>query len=156
MEYRGTLSSGQEWAQNGKLEEWVHAYLLSDGHNKPFSDGLKITERIFTGPVSMPLSLFQRCCGPEEHMTYRVDQSWWEKNVQALQHAIQTGSDLPPLIIHYILSEGKDNGEFELNDGNKRWEAYTRLGIEKSSVIFWFTERREHEHFRALYGQYLI
>ena len=44
MQYRGTLSSAREWAQQGQLEAWVHAYLLSDGHNKPFSDGLKITE----------------------------------------------------------------------------------------------------------------
>ena len=66
MNYQGTLSSAQEWARQGMLEEWVHAYLLSDGDNKPFSDGLKIVDRIFLGPIRMPLNLFHRCTGPVE------------------------------------------------------------------------------------------
>ena len=40
LEYKCTLSSAQCYASNEKLEEWVHTYLLSDGHNKEFSDGL--------------------------------------------------------------------------------------------------------------------
>ena len=57
MEYRGTLSCACEWAQQGKLEDWVHAYLLSDGRNKPFSDGLKMAERIYLGPITLPHNL---------------------------------------------------------------------------------------------------
>ena len=47
MNYSTTLSCAQSWAQEGKLEEWIHTYLLGDGHNKPFSDGLKLCDRIY-------------------------------------------------------------------------------------------------------------
>ena len=80
MEYECTLSSAQSFAKNGKLEEWVHTYLLSDGHNKDFSDGLKLFDRYFLGPVKMPLSLLTRCCGPEENMKWRINEEWFEKN----------------------------------------------------------------------------
>lgn len=156
MEYHGTLSSAQEWARQGMLEEWVHAYLLSDGHNQPFSEGLKIVDRIFLGPVLMPLALFHRCCGPEEAMTYRVHPEGWERHVQKLQLAIEHKQDLPPLIVHYLIPEGKSEGEFELNDGNHRWEAYTRLGVTDAQVIVWITDRYEYEQFCERYSQYLI
>jgi len=155
MNYQGTLSSAREWAKNGRLEEWVHAYLLSDGHNKPFSDGLKIVDRMFIGPLTMPISLFHRCCGPEETMTYRVDADWWKKHVQRLQTSIQNDPDMPPLIVHYLIPEGKTEGKFELNDGNTRWEAYTRLGITETNVIVWITDRYEYEQFCERYAQYL-
>lgn len=126
MEYRNALSSAREWAEKGRLEEWVHAYLLSDGHNKPFSDGLKIVDRLFLGPVKMPLHLFSRCTVP----------------------------DIPPLIVHYLIPEGSTEGEFELNDGNTRFEAYRRLGVEEAWVIVWITDGDEREQFMARYGQY--
>lgn len=51
-------------------------YLLEDGRNVPFSDGLKLFERYYIGPVKMPLELFHRCTGPEENMKYRIDKDW--------------------------------------------------------------------------------
>jgi hypothetical protein len=45
IEYKATLSSAMQYAKAGKIEEWVHTYLLSDGHNKAFSDGLKLFDR---------------------------------------------------------------------------------------------------------------
>lgn len=156
MDYQGTLSSAQKWAQQGKLEEWVHAYLLSDGHNKPFSDGLKIVDRIFLGPIRMPLELFHRCTGPvEEGLKYQIHPEVWERNVQRLMEAIPQTSDMPPLIVHYLIPEGQTEGEFELNDGNNRWEAYTRLGIKEAHVIVWITDRYEYEQFMERYGTYV-
>ena len=72
LDYKCALSSAKEYSAAGKLEEWVHTYLLSDGNNKEFSDGLRLFDRFFIGPVKMPLKLFTRCCGPEENMKYRV------------------------------------------------------------------------------------
>jgi len=155
MEYSGTLASAQEWAQNGKLEEWVHAYLLSDGHNKPFSDGLKIVDRIFLGPFAMPLNCFHRCTGPEEDMLYHIPAKHWESKVQGLQTAIQNHRDLPPLIAHYLIPEGQTEGIFELNDGNHRWEAFNRLGITEVQVIVWITDQYEYDQFRERFGHYL-
>ncbi len=141
MEYKCTLSSAKEYAKYGKTEEWIHAYLLSDGHNKDFSEGLKILDRFFIGPVKMPLDLLSRCCGPEENMKYKIDGDWFEHHVTELMEVIKKEKDMPPLIVHYV------EGGFELNDGNHRLEAYARLGITEYNVIIWITEQEEYNEF---------
>ena len=149
LTYQCTLSSAKAYAAAGRLEEWVHAYLLSDGNNKEFSDGLKLFDRYFIGPVRMPLNLFTRCYGPEEGMRFRAHPQWFEERVGRLMEVIRQEEDMPPLIVHYV------EGGFELNDGNKRHEAYKRLGIPEREVIVWITEKEEYDEFMAKYGEYL-
>lgn len=149
MEYKNTLSSAVGYARNGKLEDWVHAYLQSDGHNQAFSDGLRLFDRYYLGPVKMPISLFHRCCGPEEHMKYVVNEERFESKVNTLMNVIKEYSDLPPMIVHYV------EGDFELNDGNHRFEAYSRLGIQEAHVIVWITEEAEYDAFWEKYSEYL-
>ena len=153
MKYECSLSSAKTFAGAGKLEEWIHTYLLSDGHNKDFSDGLKLFDRYFLGPMKLPMSLFRRCCGPEEDMKYRVDGEWFEKHVEELQKVITEVKDMPPLIIHYLEENGKF--DFELNDGNHRFEAYKRLGFSEVNVIVWITEIHELEDFKKKFGNYM-
>lgn len=154
MKYTPSLSSATAFAKAGKLEDWIHAYLLSDGNNEPFSQGLKLMPRHYLGPVRMPLSLFQRACGPEEYMKWQVHPIHFEEKVQRLMRAIQNDPDMPPLIICYRFNEENGQPEFELNDGNGRFEAYSRLGFSHVHVIFWITEEREYRHFLQAYGQY--
>ena len=141
LKYKCSLSSANEYAQAGKLEDWVHLFLLSDGHNKAFSEGLKLFDRYYSGPLTMPLSLFSRCCGPEENIKYQVNAEWFEKRVQALMKTFLTNDDMPPLIVHFV-----DHG-FELCDGNHRFEALTRLGVKEYPVIVWMTEKEEYAEF---------
>lgn len=148
--YAGTLTSAKEYTSLGKLEEWVHAYLLSDGNNKGFSDGLKLTERYFFGLANMPLALFSRCCGPEPEMKYRVHPGGFERKVNALAEAVQNGADLPPMIVQYA------NGGFELNDGNHRFEAYHRVGVAEATVVVWITEKEDYDEFAARFGAHLL
>lgn len=155
MQYSCTLSSAKNYSQQGKLEEWVHMYLLSDGHNKDFSDGLKLFDRYYIGPVKMPLSLFERCCGPEETMKWRIEKKWFDQHVSELEQIIKNEKDMPPLIVHYFTDENNKDGAFELNDGNHRLEAYSRLGINEYSVIVWITEKSEYELFMLKYSEYL-
>lgn len=149
LNYNCSLTSAKEFAKQNKLEEWVHTYLLSDGRNKDFSDGLKLFDRYFLGPIKMPLSLFTRCCGPEENMKWRINEEWFEKHVSELEEVIKRENDMPPLIVHYLIENGKDY--FELNDGNHRFEAYKRLGIEEYYVIVWITEKEEYDLFVKKY-----
>lgn len=153
LNYKCSLSCAQEFAKQGKLEEWVHTYLLSDGRNKDFSDGLKLFDRYFLGPIKMPLSLFTRCCGPEENMKWRINEDWFEKHVSDLMEVIKREKDMPPLIVHFLAKNGK--AYFELNDGNHRLEAYKRLGIEEYHVIVWITDKDEYDLFVEKYSQYL-
>lgn len=149
LEYSSTLTSAIGYARNGKLEEWIHTYLKSDGHNPEFSDGLKLFDRYFLGPVKMPLALFERCCGPEEGMKWQIPEENFNWKVSQLMEVIEKGTDLPPLIVCYV------DGGFELNDGNHRHEAYKRLGIEEYFVIVWITEKEEYAEFMEKYSGYM-
>ena len=149
LKYKCSLSSAKEFAEAGKLEDWVHLFLVSDGHNKAFSDGLKLFPRYYLGPRTMPLSLFSRCCGPEENIKYQVSEEWFEKRVQALKEKFKSNDDMPPLIVHFV-----DHG-FELCDGNHRFEALTQLGVKEYHVIVWITEKDEYEEFVGKYRIYL-
>ena len=66
--------------------EKVKLKIVEDGRNVPFSDGLKLFERYYIGPVKMPLELFHRGTGPEENMKYRIDKDWWPIHVAALDY----------------------------------------------------------------------
>lgn len=145
LTYKCSLSSAKEFSEVGKLEDWVHLFLLSDGHNKAFSDGLKLFPRYYLGPLTMSLSLFSRCCGPEENVKYQVNAEWFAKRVQSLKKTLQSNNDMPPLIVHFV-----DHG-FELCDGNHRFEALTQLGMKEYPVIVWITEKDEYEEFIEKY-----
>ena len=149
LEYKATLSSAMQFAKVGKIEEWVHTYLLSDGHNKAFSDGLKLFDRYWIGPITMPLSEFPRCVGPEEGMRYSIPENYFQKHVKKLMDVIQNNKDMPPLIVHFY------DHKWELNDGNHRNEAYKRLGITEYPVIVWITEKEEYEEFLIRYSEFL-
>lgn len=97
----------------------------------------------------MPLSLFSRCCGPEEDMKYQVNAEWFEKRVQSLKKTLQSNDDMPPLIVHFV-----EHG-FELCDGNHRFEALTQLGVKEYPVIVWITEKDEYDEFIERYRIYL-
>lgn len=147
MNYQNSSASAAEFASAGKLEEWVHAYLTSDGHNKPFSDGLKLTHRYYLGPFSMDISLLERCCGPEDGMKWKVDPADFECRVCSIMEAMRTGTDIPPMIVHYYMEENIPH--FELTDGNHRHEACVRLGLREFPVIIWITEDEEYRRFLA-------
>ncbi|MBR0454585.1 MAG: hypothetical protein IIX25_02875 [Clostridia bacterium] len=82
IEYEATLSSAREYAEQGRIEEWIHTYLCGEGHNKPFSDGLKLCVRHYTAPIALSLAKLSRCCGPEENMPYRVHPEVFERKVR--------------------------------------------------------------------------
>jgi hypothetical protein len=133
MEYVTTLQSALAAKTQIELESWVHAYLQTDGNNQAFSDGLKLVERQYHGPIHLDLNRIQRCCGPEEGMKYPVPKDGFELRVSNIQKAYRTGFDLPPLIVNF------SNGEFTLNDGNHRYEALVREKVQRFPVIFWTT-----------------
>ena len=82
-------------------------------------------------------------------MKYRIDKDWWPIHVAALEDSIKKDSDMPPLIVHYV------EDDFELNDGNTRFQAYTNLGVKEVNVIVWITEETEYQNFLKLYGKYV-
>ena len=149
LKYSATLESAIAYGKAEKMDAWIHLYLNEEGKNIPFSDGLKLCDRYFFSPAQFPISLFKRCAGPEEDMKYRIDKGWWEHKIEDLTKVIREGTEMPPIIVHYV------NGEFELNDGNHRHKVYEDLGIEKAWVIIWITEEQELKDFMCKYGEYV-
>ena len=135
MKYKPTASSAIEFASANKLEDWIHLFLCSEGDNKPFSDGLKLEPRNYYAPIKTQLNKFERCCGPEANMKWQVPEANFNKHVDGIASFYKTGNwDMPPFIVC------RNGNEFELNDGNHRYEALKRLGIDKHWVIFWETQ----------------
>lgn len=120
-----------EYSNKCKIEEWVHIFLTTVGNNIAFSDGLKLQKRYWLGPVLCDLNKFNRCCGPEKNIKYHEPTENWDMRVGKMEESIRKGWDMPPLIVNH------DNGQFELNDGNHRYEALIRAGISRYWVIFW-------------------
>lgn len=134
MKYDPTTKSAIEFANAGKIEQWVHTFLCNDGGNVSFSEGLKLEPRTWYAPELMCLNLFQRCCGPEDGMKFQTPDKGFYDRVNSIARKFQTGLwDMPPLIIQ------RTNNGYELNDGNHRFEALKQLGINKYWVIIWET-----------------
>ena len=148
LNFRPEVSSAEEYAECGLLEEWVHTYLLFERKNKEFSDGLYLEDRYFIGPVKMPLILFHRSSGPEEHMKWRVDATVFSDKVKGWTERITEGEAGPPLIIGYT------DGTFEINCNSPLFEALMRMGQESYPVIIWMTQRTDYEDFREKYGDF--
>ena len=139
--FEATLKSAMEYAGQNKLEEWVHEYLCGEGDNKGFSDGLKLEPREYEGPKLMNLDLFARTYGPEPGMAYSIREDdkeqikWFWLNIGGIMEKFRGGHwDMPPLIIQ------DDDGIYEINDGNHRFEALKMLGIKEYWVILWRTK----------------
>lgn len=120
-----------EFSKEGRIEEWVHIFLNSVGNNIPFSQGLKLQERYWLGPILIDLNRINRCCGPEEDIKYFEPFDRWDVRVSRIQELIRKGWNMPPLIVNH------SDGYLEINDGNHRYEALVREGISHSWVILW-------------------
>ncbi len=140
-----TLSDAIKYADLGRIEDWVHSFLCGIGDNRPFSEGLKLYKRYYTRPVLVDLENLTRICGPEEGIKYPVDRGGFEYRVSGIMEAFQKGWDMPPLIVGY------HGGQFELNDGNHRYEALIRSGVKQYYVIFWSTDTEDYHEIIAKY-----
>ena len=77
-----SVRGAERCAECGLLEAWVHAYLTGGSWaNLPLSDGLKLKERFWVGPVEVRLADIDRQCGPEEDMIYREPAERWERRL---------------------------------------------------------------------------
>ena len=132
-----TVEEALSFSKEGRVEEWVHLFLNSVGDNVPFSEGLKLERRYWTGPLLIKFDKLRRCCGPEPEMEYFNEPEGWEAEISKFQKLIRSGWEMPPLIAQH---EGND---IVVNDGNHRMEALKREGIEECWVIIWNTHYQD-------------
>ncbi|MGD0058540.1 MAG: ParB/Srx family N-terminal domain-containing protein [Verrucomicrobiia bacterium] len=139
-----TIEEITEYAHNGQLEDWIDVFLRADGNNVLLADGLKKRKRYWIGPVQFPLKRLMRCCGPEEEMEYRESLENWNTKVDALIQHIKSEGELAPVIAQY------GNGTFSIRDGNHRFGAYEKLGLEKYWALIWCDSEEELEKLKHI------
>ncbi len=134
-EVQFNLLTAQEYAAAGRLEDWIHAYLTTgEWANHGLSNGLKLQQRYWLGPLALPLAKLNRVCGPEAEMEYIEPVDGWEQRIGILMQNIQALEDVPPLIIHHRAND------LSIRDGNHRHEALRRLGYESCYVLLWYDD----------------
>jgi len=126
-----TVKEALDYSDENNIETWVHAFLTSVGNNMDFSKGLKLEQRYWLGPINVTLDKFSRCCGPESDLAFYEPEEHFERRVNQMIDSINAGWEMPPLIVKY------EEGVYELNDGNHRYEALKRCRIKSYWVILW-------------------
>lgn len=139
----------KRFADEGRIEEWVHGYLTSGSWANPgFSEGLKKAKRWWYGPVEMPLSALSRAVGPEPGMEYQVSSEYWYGRTREMALSLSEPTALPPLIIEYR------DGELSIRDGNTRYGAMSLMGWKACWVILWYNSESDfHNHTSILEGK---
>ena len=134
------LETAKMYAENGRSEEWVHAYLTTgEWANFGLSDGLKLQKRYWRGPLKLPLDALVRTCGPEPDMRYRVSQKDWDRRTNAIATSVATIEELPPFILQYVA------GELIVCDGNHRYGALHKLDWAECWAFIWYDSMQEFE-----------
>ncbi len=126
------IVSAQRYAQEGRIEEWVHRYLATgDWANPGLSAGLKKEERWWYGPVEVKLDALSRAVGPEPDMEYPVDEGAWQERTRQMAESMTSPLFVPPLIVEYR------GGKLCVRDGNTRHGAMSSKGWTRCWVIVW-------------------
>jgi len=134
------------YAREGRLEDWVHAYLTAGPWANPeFSDGLKRQRRWWNGPLEVPLDALARAVGPEPEMEYVVERGPWAERTSRMAGSFTDPMAIPPLIVEYRA------GILSVRDGNNRHEAMRVRGWPTCWVVIWYNSEQEHRrHTREL------
>ncbi|MBN1373120.1 MAG: ParB N-terminal domain-containing protein [Anaerolineaceae bacterium] len=138
------LTPALEAARRGQIEAWVHEFLLGVGRNLPFSEGLKRQPRFWLGPLEIPLDALEICCGPDPDLEYVVDADGFERHVTSMADSLAKGWKPAPLIASY------DAGKLSIRDGNHRYAALRRSGVERYWVVVWFNSPEEQRSYMNL------
>lgn len=146
------LLSAQRYAREGRIEDWVHIYLLSGPWANPgFSQGLKSQPRWWNGPLEVKLSSLSPSVGPEPWMEFVVDQAYWAARVRDIAASFTDPYFVPPLIVEYR------DGSLSVRDGNTRYGAMKWLGWSHCWVVIWYNSEADHQqHSESLWGSQLV
>jgi hypothetical protein len=113
------------------IKPWLEWFLLEEGHNPALLEGIKYHARYYVGPYETFLQTIRRTAGPEDGILYPIPLSLWSDKVGEYTAMVKQGSLPPPLIAVDFLSGG-----LGVADGNKRYEALTRMGVLSHPVVY--------------------
>ena len=129
------------WAEQGKIEAWVHKYLLSGSGgttNPAFSEGLTREKRWWNGPIYLNLIDLSPAVGTDPGLEYTVDEQYWQTRTGRLAESFSNPESLPPLITEYR------SGQLSVRDGNTRYGAMKLLGWSACWVVIWYNSESDY------------
>ncbi len=130
----GTLSLVRMYAEEGRIDKWMQDFLRADGKNLALADGLLKEERYYFGLREVPISLFSSIkSGAPEYLHEENAIQYFFDVVDRMKEGLADSWDAPPLIVEYVY------GNFQVDDGRHRLEAYRQLGAEKVCAVIWTT-----------------
>lgn len=135
------VPTAQRYAYEGRLEEWIHVYLNAGYWANPgLSEGLKLQQRWWRGPLEIELSELSRCCGPEPQMKFRMELGAWVERTNSLaQNMTNEPLEFPPLIVEYR------QGSLVICDGNTRHAVMERHGWQTCWVLIWYNSEADYQ-----------
>jgi len=133
------LQQALNLSKQGKIEEWVHSFLLAegDGQNIGLSEGLKKQKRYWAGPVEIELSLMPPIVGHGSDKEYKESLESWNRRISNMKKDMANGWMPAPLLAEYR------GGNLSLRDGNHRHGALVELGFKKYHTVIWFNSEED-------------
>ena len=140
---RFSLSSAQGAADEGRLAEWVGAFLASPGSgNAELAAALAMRGTTYLGPVRFALDRLTPMAGPDgDDVIVPVAKEDWESDVESMEQSLEEGWHPPPLLVSH------HDGEYFLEDGNHRCETMRRAGTTDAWTILLFADEVERDRF---------
>ena len=144
-----SLASAKRAADEGRLAEWVVAFLASPGSdNAQLAASLAFTGATFVGPIRFELDRLTPMAGPDEsRVVVPVAKEDWESDVERMEHSLEEGWHPPPLLVSHR------DGKFYLEDGNHRYETLRRSGATHAWTILLFHDGTERDRFLQRHGE---
>ena len=147
MKMNYSIDSAIEYSNRNEIDKWLQLFLRDDSYehanpNISLADGLLLEERFYIGPVLIDL---------DKITTLRIEKDIEDENDKLFYRQKENGIlnayddyNMPPLIVEY------KNDKFNLVDGNHRYSALKKLGINKYYVIIWGNKNIEEDIIKFL------
>lgn len=119
-------------ASQGKLEDWIIAYLTNIDKNPGLVEGLRKQKRWWVGPQDYQVKKLIKTCGPEKNIDFPETKGRWKSRIKEMVKGITSEWSVPPIITEY------KSESLLIRDGNHRQEALLKTGVQKYPTIAWF------------------
>ena len=136
-----SVKEALEYSNRNEIDKWLQLFLRDTsgehpGDNFPLADGLLLEERFYVGPILLELDKLETVRIEKDIDDYN-DLKYYEEVVEDMSSNYKD-YNFPPLIVEY-----KDD-KLYLTDGNHRYSALRKLGIDKYYVVIWGNKELEN------------
>ena len=136
-----SIKEAKEYSNRNELGRWLQSFLRDDSYNHAspnisLADGLLLEERFYIGPLLIDLNRINTIRIEKDIKNENDRLFYQQKENEIIKN--YNNYNMPPLIVEY------KNNRLNLVDGNHRYNAFKKLGINKYYVIIWGNKELEN------------